>query len=363
MRIVYGVFGYGRGHATRALAVLPELERRHELLVLASGMAYDLVASQRAVVRVPALAYRYSDGAIATLATLRHNLAPVADLFGGGPQLRGVIDAMRAFAPDVAICDVDPWTHRAAAALGVPRISFDHYGILAYCRPPVAFTDRLRYARDVAVYRLLTGRPERVVVSSFYDAPARRAEVCRVGALLRDAVHEVRSTRGEHLLVYFNQPALFSAHVEAALEEAGVPAIVYGTERTGRAGVCEFRAPSERGFLEDLARCRAVVGTAGNQLVGEALYFGKPLLVMPEDSVEQRINAAAVGRAGIGHTLPQRQLTGARLRAFLRDEPRLRDRTRWCVRDGRADALAALERFAVELAPSRRGTRPLPKVA
>jgi uncharacterized protein (TIGR00661 family) len=274
-----------------------------------------------------------------------------------------VVEKMRDFAPDVAICDVDPWTHRAAGALGIPRISFDHYGVLAHCRPPVAFSDRLRYARDVAAYRLLTGRAERVVVSSFYDAPPRRADVCRVGALLRDAVYEMRPSRGEHLLVYFNQPALFTERVEAAITEVGVPALVYGTDRVGRAGVCEFRAPSQHGFLDDLARCRAVVGSAGNQLVGEAIYFGKSLLVMPEDSVEQRINAASVERAGIGRALRCGQLTAARLRAFLADEPSLRDRTRWRARDGRNEAVAALERFAAELAPSRRGTRPLPKVA
>jgi hypothetical protein len=37
MRILYGVFGYGRGHATRALSVLPELMERHEVTVLAGG--------------------------------------------------------------------------------------------------------------------------------------------------------------------------------------------------------------------------------------------------------------------------------------------------------------------------------------
>src|ERR1700685_3997997 len=35
MRIVYGVHGYGWGHATRALGVLPDLMRPHEVLVLA----------------------------------------------------------------------------------------------------------------------------------------------------------------------------------------------------------------------------------------------------------------------------------------------------------------------------------------
>jgi uncharacterized protein (TIGR00661 family) len=362
MRLVYGVFGYGRGHATRALAVLPELERRHEVLVVASGMAYDLLARDRAVVRVPALAYEYRGGAMATVATLRENLPAVAELIGGGPTLRTLVARLRDFAPDVAICDVEPWTHRACRLLGIPRISFDHYGVLAWCRPPVQRGDQLRYARDVAVYRLLTGFPERVVVSSFYDAPPRRGDVVRVGTLLRDEVHRLRPRRGGHLLVYFNQPAMFTDAVAATLANAGVPAVVYGTSRRGRDGACDFRAPSNQDFLEDLARCRAVIGSAGNQLVGEAIHFGKPLLVMPEDSIEQRINAAAVAAAGFGQMLRPRELDVERLRAFLSVESQLRDRTRWHVRDGRTEALAALERFAAELAPARRGAA-LPRVA
>lgn len=60
MRILYGVFGYGRGHATRALSVLPELRERHEVLLLAGGDAYDAIAPEHPVVRVPTLRYEYA---------------------------------------------------------------------------------------------------------------------------------------------------------------------------------------------------------------------------------------------------------------------------------------------------------------
>src|SRR5262249_9814392 len=144
MRIVYGVFGYGRGHTTRALAVLPQLERRHEVLLFAGGMAYDMLSRERQVFRVPTLAYPYDgQGKLKGGATLRDNLTHATDVLAGGEGMRAVVERMREFAPDVAICDVDPWTHGAAARLGVPRISFDHYGILAYCRPPIPLTDRL----------------------------------------------------------------------------------------------------------------------------------------------------------------------------------------------------------------------------
>jgi uncharacterized protein (TIGR00661 family) len=352
MRIVYGVFGYGRGHTTRALAVLPQLERRHEVLLLAGGMAYDMLSQKREVFRIPTLSYRYNEaGRMAVAKTLHHNLGYAADVLFGGDSMRTVVERVRDFAPDVAICDVDPWTHRAADRLGVPRISFDHYGILAYCRPPIPLRDRLRHARDVLAYRLLTGRPQRIVVSSFYDAPAAFSGVRRIGPLLRDEVYQVRPRQGDHLVAYFNQPALFTARVEESLAALGVPVLVYGTERTGSDGRLSFRAPADRDFLADLASCRAVVGTAGNQLVGEALHFGKPVFVMPEGTVEQRVNAAAVERAGIGMQLPHDRLTPDLLRMFVaRETIFLGNMRRRGARDGRVEALAALEGFAAEVA-------------
>jgi uncharacterized protein (TIGR00661 family) len=350
MRIVYGVLGYGRGHTTRALAVLPELERRHDVLLFAGGMAYDLLSRERPVVRIPTLSYQYDrHGQMCVRATLRHNLGNVADVMLGGRTFDAVVARMREFAPEVAICDADPWTHRAAARLGIPRISFDHYGILAYCRPPIPWRDRLRHARDVLAYRLLTGRPQRIVVSSFYDAPATRPGVRCIGPLLRDSVYHLRPVRGDHLLAYFNQPALLTPRVEETLAGLGVPTLIYGTSRVGRVGSLEYRAPADRAFLEDLARCRAVVGTAGNQLVGEAIFLGKPLLVMPESSVEQRVNAAAVERCGVGMQVAHEQLSRAHVQQFIAREAEFRERAVGSARDGRVEALAALEGFAADV--------------
>jgi uncharacterized protein (TIGR00661 family) len=361
--MIYGVFGYGRGHATRALAMLPLLERRHEVLVFASGTAFAILSKEREVVRVPSIEYRYRGAELAVGDTLRHNLGRGVDLLVGGAELEAVIERVRDFDPEVAICDVDPWTHRAGARLGVPRISFDHYGILAHCRPPIAAADRLRHLRDVTVYRLLTGRPDRVVVSSFYRAEPRRPEVRCVGPLLRDAVHQVRASQGEHILGYFNQPALFTARVEDSLAHAGAPVIVYGAGRVGRSGSLDFRAPAERGFLEDLARCRLVVGTAGNQLVGEALHFGKPLLVMPECSVEQRVNAAAIVDLGIGERTSVERVSPELVRSMWVRAARHRDRLRFGERDGRGEAFRVLESLAREIARPRSGRVVVPNAA
>lgn len=105
MRILYGVFGYGRGHATRALSVLPDLRARHDVVVLAGGDAYDAIAQEHPVVRVPTLRYEYgTDGKRSLSRTLGENLKHVADVILGGPAYREVARLVRDFGPDVGLC-------------------------------------------------------------------------------------------------------------------------------------------------------------------------------------------------------------------------------------------------------------------
>ncbi|TWT44005.1 MurG-like transferase [Phycisphaerae bacterium RAS1] len=354
MRIAYGIFGYGRGHATRAAAVLPELRKRHELLILAGGDAYDTLWPTFPIHRIPTLGYVYRPGGKrSNWLTFRRNLWDALDILLRGPTFRGVVEVIADFRPDVVIADAEPWTHRAAQHLGIPRISFDHFGILAYCKPPVPFGDRLRSRRDVMIYRMLMGRPQRVIVSSFYDAPARRPGVVTIGPMLRDEVLRAQPRRGEYLLAYFNKGQhQFTAQVEAALRMAGLPVLVYGTPRQGLDGRLDFRPLSNEPFVEDLSGCRAVISTAGNQLVGEAVHLGKPMLVMPEDCVEQRLNAAALERLGIGMRTTQAAFSAATIAEFLRREVEFIARVRGLRRDGRAEALEAIERFLVDLAPA-----------
>jgi len=352
MRIAYGVHGYGRGHATRAAAVLSELARRHEVLILAGGDAYDTLCREHTVTRIPTLGYRYrANGTRSNLLTFKSNYRSVMDIWRRGPVSGLVEEILRDHQTEIVISDAEPWTHRSAERLGIPRIGFDHFGIMAYCRPELTLADRLVAARDVWLYRRLMGQPERVLVSSFFPAPPRRPGVRVVPPLLRREVYSPEAARGEHLLVYFNKGEhLFSKRIENALRALERPVVVYGAGRVGPCGNIRFRAPANVSFLEDLASCRAVFSTAGNQLVGEALHFRKPMLVMPEDCPEQRMNARALEALGIGRAVPHGRVDARDLQEFLAHEDQFVRALSARAADGRREAAEALEQFIAELA-------------
>ncbi|MFH1746316.1 MAG: glycosyltransferase family protein [Planctomycetota bacterium] len=354
MRIAYGVFGYGRGHATRSAAVLPELHRQHDVLILAGGDAYDALTPRYPVVRIPTLTYEYAKSTRrSNYLTLKRNIGSVLDMLLRGSTFQSLLEVVSDFRPEVIISDAEPWLHNIGRRLGIPRIGFDHFGILVYCRPRIPWGDRLRSQRDVLVYRLLMRRPERVIVSSFYDAPPRRPGVCVVGPLLRDEVLAVTPTRGDYLLAYINKGEhQFTSQMEYILREAGMPVLVYGVPRQDTLGNLNFRSASNLPFLEDMAGCRAIFSTAGNQLVGEALHLGKPMLVVPEDSVEQRLNAASLEYMQIGMQVRHSELSQDVLQTFLEREALYLDNIRRHARDGRREALVAIERYLGELAGS-----------
>ncbi len=358
MRILYGVHGYGRGHATRTFAVLPHLTKNHQVLVLAGGDAFPALSHDYPTVRIPTLGFAYGQksGQRSNFQTFRRNISAILDIFFKGPVFDMVREIVADFAPDVIISDAESWTHSVAHSLRIPRISFDHIGILAYCRPPIDWQDRVEAWLDAQVYRGLMGQPDRILVSSFYPAPPSRPTVRVVGTLPRQAVRNVSPTVGDHVLAYFNRgDEQLSPRILETFEALDRPIHIYGSSRQGRQGRLTFLPQSNLPFLEDLASCFAVVSTAGNQLIGEAAFLGKPCLVIPERCVEQRMNAAAVQRLGIGVKLTPRTFTLKNVQRFLNQRDDYVKNIAQVSQDGLPAAIEALEAFFQELAPAAYG--------
>jgi len=289
------------------------------MLILAGGDACRALSGEYNVVRIPVLRYAMGKGGRRSKrATIRRSLPGVLDLKLRGPTIGMVMKIFEDFRPDVVVSDSEPWTHRAAEKLAIPRISFDHFAVLAECDWPMSTQQKLICRVEAKMYHVLIGRPQRYVIASFYAPPPRHEGVRVVGPVLRAAVCDARPTRGEHLLVYLsNGDHHFTPQIEQALADADCPVYVYGTSNDGSRGNLTFRPHSNQAFVADLADCRAVFATAGNQLISEAIHFRKPMLLMPEDSLEQQLNAETIQRLGFGLHVRRQRLTGDILGEFL----------------------------------------------
>jgi uncharacterized protein (TIGR00661 family) len=177
-----------------------------------------------------------------------------------------------------------------------------------------------------------------------------------IGPIIRKEVQEVQPEWGDHLLVYLSNGAHeFIPQLEAALQGVGGPVRVYGAPRTGTDGHIRYQPISSRPFIEDLARCRAVVATTGNQLLGEVTYFQKPILGMPVECLEQRLNALQIERMGIGTTIPRRKIRTEVIEEFLTREHEYRAAFARPAVSAAAEAVAAIEESAQSLMEHRAG--------
>ena len=343
MRILYGVHGYGLGHATRAACVVPRLARRHEVLLLAGGDAREALSPFHRLCPIPSLEYVYRGARLNAFDTLYRNGPGLWDAFFSGAVGRHVEERMRGFRPDLVISDAEIYTSQASARLRIPRITFDHFGVMAHARPEVPREQSAGLLGAAAIYRLMMGHPDRAIVSSFFEAPVRRQGVAFVPTLLRPEVVAATPRRGDHLLVYLNRARhQFTERLERELVHLGVPSIIYGAAREGNDGRLSYRRVDPQRFVDDLASCRAVLSTAGNQLVGEAMYLGKALLATPSGTAEQSVNALAIERLGIGRKVSRDALNRWTIREFLERAEGYGARARSLSRDGTDAAIGAM---------------------
>ncbi len=106
-----------------------------------------------------------------------------------------------------------------------------------------------------------------------------------------------------------------------------------------------FHALDDEKFLAMMARCRGLVCTAGFESVSEAMYLGKPVLMVPVDGhFEQHCNALDGLRAGAGTMSTQFDIHElmALLPAYRRPAKRFR---RW-LRGAEARFVRAIEEAA-----------------
>lgn len=356
-RLFYSMSGEGRGHATRVRAITDELRARHQLTLFAPGNAYDLLApayagTDVAVEQIPGLCFYYTrQGKLDHLRTARGNLGYLSRF----RQLREEMERrIQVEAADVVLTDFEPALPRAARRRGVPFISLNHQHFLIVndLSALPAYLRRHAWFMSQVVRRYYSGQAL-TIVSSFYFPPLRkefRGRVVQVGPILRPAVLAAPRENGGHLLAYIRKFA--PDNLLAAFRSAAMPVRLYGLGEKPADGNISYHRIDEENFLRDLGTCQALVTTAGNQLVGEALYLGKPVLALPErGNYEQYINAFYLREEGGGDWALLEEVTPRTLGEFLSTLDTYRARIDSPRYHGNGLAIAAVEEFLQTLAP------------
>lgn len=339
MRILYGVAGEGLGHAIRSQVVIEHLQSRgHEVQVMASGRAFDVLAPRFADVhRIQGMHLAFDKQKVAVARTVWSNLRQLAggvrvnttawlDMLAGGEVQRGAAvlpmvrtgtgpvalprdpPARRPFDPEIVLSDFESWSWLCARLQGLPVISIDNIQAINRCKLPKDLLVGQRRAFEMArtVVKARLPGADHYVVTSFARAKVRKKRTTVVPPLVREAILRAVPSQGDHVLVY-----------QSAGDTSGLTDIlrrfpetefrIYGGRGSPasdeRADNLLFRPFSEPAFVSDLASARAVIGGGGFTLMSEAVLLGKPMLAVPLDGhFEQVMNARWLERLGYGRS-------------------------------------------------------------
>lgn len=316
MRFLFIVQGEGRGHLTQALSLAAMLRRHgHEITGVLVGRSPQRVLPDFFRARIgapvvefeaPRFAFDRSNRSVSMLRTLLGNLSP-GSLARFRRSARIIREQIAAQHPDRIVNFYELLSSLTVRLYGIriPMTGIAHQFLLGHRAYP--------YARNTGVEGFLLRLHARMTACgcaqllglSFRPMDDDTHRHIRVvpPLLRRDALSGSVSDEGFVLGYMVNNG--FAAELRQWC--AGHPQWSvhlfwdrFGAPQTLPAeGGLVFHRLDDAEFLDRMHRCRGYVTTAGFESVCEAMYLGKPMMLIPAH-IEQRINAADAAAAGAG---------------------------------------------------------------
>ncbi|MFN7135831.1 MAG: glycosyltransferase family protein, partial [Myxococcales bacterium] len=226
MKILYGVVGEGMGHATRSRVVLEHLTRHHEVMIVASGRAYDfLVARFPNVQKIWGFTIAYEQNAVNVLKTALQN---VKGAVKGWPEnVRQYFEISESFKPDCVVSDFESFAYLYARNWRVPVISLDNIQMINRCQhaPEIIEGFEREFQLTKGIVKSKMPGAYHYLITTFFYPPLRKRRTSLHPSILRPEILAAKSEPGEHLLVY--QTSTSNKELPKVLERSGLECRVY----------------------------------------------------------------------------------------------------------------------------------------
>jgi uncharacterized protein (TIGR00661 family) len=291
MDIAYGVTGVGIGHAIRSKTVIRHLlSKGHKIKVFSYGMAYEILKkSFDDVHKINGLEMFYENNKLRPAKTFFVNL------FKLPCKIAKNFFIMKKFRPDVVITDFEPMTYFFGKFKKIKVISIDNINIISLMNTPGLKNKKARFLARIAA-KLINPRSDEYIITAF---PSEKNGV--FPPVLREEILCAKPSLKQHCVVYLTSKDTEKTIIKA-LSRINKKFLVYGLGKRFFSGNIIFKDFNEREFIKNLASASAVICYGGFSLISEALYLGKPTMVIPiKDHYEQLLNADYVDKNKFGN--------------------------------------------------------------
>jgi uncharacterized protein (TIGR00661 family) len=300
-KILFAVQGEGRGHLTQAITMQNILtEAGYEIVGVLLGVSgarkipdffYEQIKAPITTFASPNFVTDNNQKSIRILPSITRNLLKVPTFF---KNMRMVGQTIKKLDPDLVINFYDPLIGMFFMLFNHPQFQF-----------PKGF---LPEKITLQVFTRLTGSRaiKKLALSMYPLQDVHKGRIVVMPPLLRSDVSKYPVTDGNYILIYLLNAGYMDeiikwhkSHPEVVLHCFTDKKDIEGEWKYD--GTLSFHQINDKKFLSLMAGASALACTAGFESICEALYFGKPVYMVPVAShFEQYSNARDAARAGAG---------------------------------------------------------------
>lgn len=362
MRILFLVQGEGRGHLTQAIALRQILQKtNHEVVAALVGTAVDRNIPSFFTEQIQAPVHHFNAPQIiySTQGKGMHLMRTLTALVTGLPRyigaLRHLHKTITEIQPDLIISFYETYggIYNVIFRSKIPMICVAHQYLLLH--PSFTFPDKNRLNRmlinlNSKATSWLSAKRLALSFRRFETLQNLKMEV--VPPLLRREVTQLIPTTGDFLLVYMTHHSL-SREIIAWHQEHPEVKLHCFWDNANAANVLNYdetltfhRIDSAK-YLNMLSSCKALVTTAGFESVCEAMYLGKPVMMVPvPNHFEQQCNAIDGVISGAGIRSDKFNLS--LLLSYLPDHQDQSEKFKNWYKNGEAMFVEQIEKFSPE---------------
>jgi uncharacterized protein (TIGR00661 family) len=317
MKIAFLVQGEGRGHMTQAISLSQILRKAgHHVVAVLVGKATDRTIPSffkeqiKAPVHdfiAPNIVYNQCGAGMNVGRTLYSLLRNSPQYLAGLKSIHATINEVR---PDLIISFYETYSglYNVIFRPGTPMLCIAHQYLLLHPKftfPKNKTLDRILINLNSKAASWLASK--RLALSFREMDGVLKQKISVVPPLLRREVLDLNPSAGDFFLVYMTHHSLSKQIIEWHLAHPGISLHCFwdnpnvSDEFTFDNTLTFHRINSEK-YLEKLASCKALVTTAGFESVCEAMYLGKPVMMVPvPNHFEQECNAidGVISGAGV----------------------------------------------------------------
>ncbi len=316
-KFILAVQGEGRGHMTQALSMYDMLiENGHTVSAVLLGSSgsrdipnffFDKIKAPIIQLQSPNFVTDKQNKSINIARSVMHNVRKLRTF---RKSLKAIDALIREHEPDVVInfFDLLIGLYYRFYKPKAKMICIAHQYI--YFHPDFEFPDgRWLDKQAIKFYTRLTAKgSSKNLALSFYKIHTNNEDVTVVPPLLRKEIFDLEITKNDFYLVYLVNSGYFEEVLEWHKRNPATelhcftdqPDKIY-SDYTFNKTKLVVHAINDTLFLEMMSKARGLASTAGFESVCEAMYLGKPVLMVPiHGHYEQFCNSRDAYKAGAG---------------------------------------------------------------